>query len=378
MQTVFSHIVQKRFSLVNEDVATDALAFILESSEASRNGMLKLLRGIEPTLPPLLYKTQQVEGAIRPDMWGYSNGEPRVFIENKFWAGLTDNQPVSYLQQLAGYSQPTVLLVVAPSAREHTLWRELKRRLTKAGIDFKETVSSGGTLFIAETQTGPKLALASWDRILSVMEHEAINDTRARSDLVQLRALCDASNNDAFTPISLFETSNQRTPSLVIQLGKVVQEIVDKLIADSVINTNNLRPQASWDRIGRYARLSYSSGLGIYFWIGLHFDLWKTYGATPLWIVFINDDYGLSPLARSIIEPWVSTNGYLKVNMGNTFGLGLEVLNGEEKQAVVQKIVDQIKELANVLSNLRPTAYQSKTQSTDLPEGQLGTDEQTP
>ena len=32
MQTVFSHIIQKRFSQVNEDVATDALAYILVES----------------------------------------------------------------------------------------------------------------------------------------------------------------------------------------------------------------------------------------------------------------------------------------------------------------------------------------------------------
>ena len=115
MQTVFSHIIQRRFSLVNEDVATEALAFILETSEAARNGLLKLLRGIEPSLPPMRYKTQQVEGTIRPDMWGFSEGEPRLFIENKFWAGLTDNQPVSYLQQLATYSNPSILLVVAPA-----------------------------------------------------------------------------------------------------------------------------------------------------------------------------------------------------------------------------------------------------------------------
>ncbi len=31
MSTVFSHIIQKRFSGVNEDVATDALAYILAS-----------------------------------------------------------------------------------------------------------------------------------------------------------------------------------------------------------------------------------------------------------------------------------------------------------------------------------------------------------
>jgi hypothetical protein len=53
MRTVFSHIIQKRFSAVSEDVATDALAYVLESSDAARRGMTKLLRGIIPDLPPL-------------------------------------------------------------------------------------------------------------------------------------------------------------------------------------------------------------------------------------------------------------------------------------------------------------------------------------
>ena len=38
-----------------------------------------------------------------------------------------------YLRQLAEYKQPTVLLVVAPAARDQTLWRELSHRLVEAG-----------------------------------------------------------------------------------------------------------------------------------------------------------------------------------------------------------------------------------------------------
>src|SRR5579872_3116806 len=116
MRTVFSHIIQKRFSAVTEDVATDALAYVLESSDAALRGMIKLLRGIIPDFPPLRFKTQQAEGAMRPDMWGFADAEPRVFVENKFWAGLTDNQPLTYLKRLAARSQPTVLLVIAPAA----------------------------------------------------------------------------------------------------------------------------------------------------------------------------------------------------------------------------------------------------------------------
>jgi hypothetical protein len=360
MQTVFSHIIQRRFSLVNEDVATDALAFILETSEAARNGLMKLLRGIEPSLPPIRFKTQQVEGSIRPDMWGYSEGKPHIFIENKFWAGLTDNQPVSYLEQLATYSNPSILLVVAPAAREHTLWRELKRRMESAGIQFKERDYSAGEIFTAETDLGPKVALTSWNKVLSMMEVEALSDTQTKSDLVQLRSLCEASDINAFTPIQKSETSNQRTPALISQLNSVAQGVVDKLAAESVINLNNLRPQASWDRIGRYARFIYPTGHGIIFWFGLHFDLWKAYGATPLWLYFINDDYGRGQEVREIIEPWAAANGKLSANLGANFCLALGILTGEEKQAVVQNIADQIKAVALKLSDLKPKVNGNK------------------
>ncbi len=71
---------------------------------------------------------------MRPDMWGMDGSEPRVFIENKFWAGFTDNQPVEYLKLLAKYSQPSVLLVVVPEARQETIWRELKQRMVVPAI----------------------------------------------------------------------------------------------------------------------------------------------------------------------------------------------------------------------------------------------------
>ena len=101
MKTVFSHIVQKRLSRENENVATEALAYILGYSKPARNGMIKLLQGVVPEMPELRFQTQQTEANSRPDMWGYFENEPRVFIENKFWANLTENQPVAYIEILA-------------------------------------------------------------------------------------------------------------------------------------------------------------------------------------------------------------------------------------------------------------------------------------
>ena len=68
MSSVFSHIVRTRLSSSTEDVATEALCYILQSSEAAQQGFLDLLRLVLPDLPPLRYQTQQTEDDIRPDL----------------------------------------------------------------------------------------------------------------------------------------------------------------------------------------------------------------------------------------------------------------------------------------------------------------------
>lgn len=352
MHTVFSHIIQKRFSRVNEDVATDALAYILESSDAARRGMMKFLRGIIPDLPPLRFKTQQTEGAIRPDMWGFDDTEARVFVENKFWAGLTDNQPVSYLKQLAAYSQPTVLLVVAPAAREHTLWRELSRRLLDARISVSERDAAAGVARSVATQLGPILALTSWTNLLSALEHEAVDDPSARGDLVQLHALCDAADNDAFAPVSVEELSDQRTPAYMLQLSSIVQEAVDLAVTENVLNIDGLRPQASWDRIGRYVWVSGDQRAGG--WLGIHFGIWKSHGATPLWLLFSEGEFGRAQDVRRLIEPWVAKNRMLTATHDRDFAIALDIPVGEEKAGVIRSLVDDLKAIASVLDELPP------------------------
>jgi hypothetical protein len=252
METVFSHIVQTRFSRVSEDDATDALWFILHSSESARNGMMKLLHGVVPTLPLLRFQTQLSEDSSRPDMWGLDEGGPRVFLENKFWAGLTLNQPVSYLKLMAGYKQPTILLVVAPEAREHTLWRELRRRLEEAEISETSEGTAAGILHSVATDIGPILAITSWTRLLSALELEVADDPSARSDLLQLRSLCEAADSDAFVPIAPEEVTDQRTPAFIRRLASLLQTSVDLAESEGVLSTDGLNPSSSWVRFGRY------------------------------------------------------------------------------------------------------------------------------
>lgn len=353
MSSVFSHIVQARLSRENENVATEALAYIVGHSEAARRGLAKLVRGLVPELQDLRFRTQQTEGSIRPDMWGYADAEPRVYFENKFWAGLTDNQPVEYLKKLAAYKQPTALLVVAPTAREHTLWSELIRRLDNDGLAWTALDAVTGIAQSVSTGLGPVLALTSWSNVLSILEHEAVDDPAARGDLTQLRALCVAADADAFAPLTAEELSDQRTPALMLQLSVVFQRAIDKAVAGGVLNLGGTRTQADAERIGRYAYFGDERQAGA--WLGLHFRLWRKHGVTPFWAVFAATEWGRASDVRSLLVPWASKKGVLAVNDDDgSFVVALNLVPGEEQGAVVAAIADQLQEMFQYLQAQEP------------------------
>ena len=64
-----------------------------------------------------------------PDLAVFGHdGQERILLEAKFWAGLTENQPGTYLARLPDDGATSVLLFVAPEARLESIWTELRRR----------------------------------------------------------------------------------------------------------------------------------------------------------------------------------------------------------------------------------------------------------
>jgi hypothetical protein len=350
MSTVFSHIVQKRFSQENENIATDALAFVVQSSEAARSGLMKLLRGIASNLPSLQFRTQQSEDGSRPDMWGYDVTTPRVFIENKFWAGLTDNQPAEYLRLLAKYTNPTVLLVVVPAARQETVWRDLLRRLSATNISTPSREPSAGTYRIVETDLGLVLALTSWAKLLSAIEAELIDEPQPMNDLNQLRALCDAADSDAFVPLSSTELTDQRTAAFILQLNTIVQQAVELGITQGFLSVDHLRPMSSWEQIGRYISFPAASGVGA--WIGTDFRRWKQHGRTPLWLKFLAGKWGRALEVRALLEPWADREGIAYATDNEEMAVGIDLATGEEIDLTVKSVVDLLRNISAELSGL--------------------------
>jgi len=350
MKTVFSHIVHKRLSMENENVATEALNFIINSSKAARSGLMKLLYGIDSDLPILRFQTQQTGEGLRPDLWGLDGNEPRVFIENKFWAGLTEGQPTEYLKLLAKCNQPTVLLVVVPEARMDTVWRELLQRILQAEISMTDQAPSSNIYRMTETELGPHLALTSWKKLLSAVEVELTDQPRTRNDLLQLRSLCDAADSDAFLPISAEELTNQRYPALILQLNSVVQKAVEQGVNENILIIEGLKPTHFWDSIGRY--LTFCSAKNVYAWLGIRFKLWRQYGGTPLWLSFGYYRWGRGFEVRPILEPWAENRKILTIDEDDYFAVSIDLATGQEMDTVVRGVLERLNDISVQLSVL--------------------------
>lgn len=121
--TLLAHLAPRLTSQV-EDAATDALAFILNNSEACRAVLDDLLRdgGFEPEPIERVETQVTYEDGSRPDMVGYDGtGGKRLLVESKFWASLLQGQASGYFGQWEE-DGPGVLLFIAPNSRIETLW----------------------------------------------------------------------------------------------------------------------------------------------------------------------------------------------------------------------------------------------------------------
>ena len=141
------------------------------------------------------------------------DGHLRLLVENKFWAGLTDAQPLAYLEALPA-APPSAVLFIAPHQRLTSLWPEIKRRLTGSFRLEREAATETLTWGRAGGRT---LALTSWRHVLETLL-EATADPILRRDIAQLRELTDQMNTDVFLPLSEAELSDVAVPPAPHQL----------------------------------------------------------------------------------------------------------------------------------------------------------------
>jgi len=108
MQSLLGHIVL-RFTSQSENLATESLEYILSNSHDARLGLIKFIGRIDNRLTGELHFKTQVHDDDRsiPDLVGSDDDNDQIcIIESKFEAGLTDNQPVTYIKRFKSVDRP--------------------------------------------------------------------------------------------------------------------------------------------------------------------------------------------------------------------------------------------------------------------------------
>jgi hypothetical protein len=343
---LFRHLAS-RFSTHPENLATEAMAFIVNRSPAMREALRRLVgrTGIElPQLAAIRSQAGDDQGNI-PDLIGVdATGAERLLIENKFWAGLTENQPAGYLDRLPAEGG-AVLVFVVPSKRLPVLWPELAVSALTRERRLPDPQQLPGDFLFARLTSSTALAATSWTAVLDSLETaaRASGETSAAADIVQLRSLCDAMDSEAFLPVRIEELTNLEVPRRLIGLIDLIPDLTAQAVAQGIA-----------DRIGlTVARGQFNTGL--YLRIGpavaslcIDHERWSRHGITPLWVRFDDDQYGRAPFVLQALKAWAAPR---KFQENGRALIPLTVLPDVTRNRVLEHLLEQLKRLHAALQS---------------------------
>lgn len=274
----------KRISKQHELLATEGLTYLLERSGACRDVVRNLASASGITLPANIQYRSEVTGedADRPDIVGFDRVHREVcIIEGKFFAGLTDNQPNTYLIRLLK-SQTGMLLFVVPRLRVESLWAELRLRATQHGIPIGAPQTRHGKHYHCSVGEKHVLMITSWPELLADMHRDAHTDPIA-SDIRQLRDLCEMVEGEEFVPFSAEELTSLAHPRRHYDLYSLVNAITNRLSKSGRISVDGMRATPDREGYFRYVWLGGKQNLGSGL-IGLNYLAWRETGLGPLWL----------------------------------------------------------------------------------------------
>ena len=313
--------------------------FIFGRSPEARRLFVRFLAHAGPRLADdLTFSTQaaDADGTI-PDLVGRdATGAETLIAEAKFWAGLTDRQPVQYLTRL-----PTdgLLVFIAPALRFESLWPELLTRCRQADHAVDEV--PGG---------GRRLALTSWRAVLETLHAGLLvaGEVATAADVFQLRGLADRMDADAFLPLASEELTSA-TGRRIVQFCRLVDAVISRLKTELGINTDGTR--ASADSTGSYFRPFRTGSLGCE--VIFTTEGWAVRGM-PFTVRIRDQGWKESkPLAEYLAKlPTGTAPGLIVTPWGGVFHIRPPL--GVERDAVIESLVEQILPLAAVAAGWTP------------------------
>ena len=259
-----------RFPGATEDIATEALCYILCKQEGVRTALADLVRsgGADPE-PMDSFDTQRVyQGSKKPDLVAFNERREVLLVESKFWASLTSHQPNGYLRlMMKDLPDARNLLFIAPKVRQEGLWEELRE---EASRQFQVTgeQAADGVRSAVVGNGGHRLMLTSWETLLDYLGRSGPDED---GDLQQLRGLCTPARDTK--PFACVDADGDTG-----ELGKVnhykdlLGDAVDLAESRGIIDTKGL--SYGGPGYGRYFHFLNAGGerfAAAYAWVGFDF-----------------------------------------------------------------------------------------------------------
>ena len=320
-----------------EDIATLSLQYLLtQSIELNRAFTKRLSEIVRIDLEETLQYSCQVVGKgeekERPDMVGVSSqGNEQILCEMKFYASLTENQPLTYLDRLKN-NNGKGLVFICPASRQTSLWAKLQELCNGREID---QVACN-----CISVDGVALGIVSWTEIIYLLEQVASATAIAySSDVLQLKEYCNLIDSEAFIPFEAEDLSAEMANKCE-RYYQVIDEVIDLLCADKNLVTSKNRLKATGYRKG-YTRSLYINELSIT--LNYDRDLWKRTSTveTPFWVAIRDKEWHQD---SAIVEKLSLIPEYRKGRLWDLIWVALEPMQNATFSEVCEDLKNKILE----------------------------------
>ena len=322
-----------------EDVATLSLQYILKQSPDLNAAFTRLVsKALQAEPGEEIHYVCQVTGdnKERPDIAGISDsGKEMILCEAKFYAGLTINQPNTYLDRLKK-ENGLGLVFICPAARKITLWSKLielcEHRKLEKNDEYCVTVD------------GVRMSIITWGEIIETLRFVASTlSVSSLSDINQLDGFCRLVDETSFIPFEQedFGPENARREE---RHYEILDALFNYLIADKSLHANAKKLRATAYRSGyvRYIRVK-GHGLSICY----DRTMWMENGSeeTPYWVGVCEENFDQPEsylhVFKRFPESWKTENG-------DTY-LALFAPVNASLDEVVESLAGQILDYINVI-----------------------------
>ena len=332
----------------HEDVAVEALGYILKSASA-RRVLEFLVKGGGTNTGEIVSVRTQVGGedGTRPDLVGFDgNSKECLIIEAKFWAGLTGNQPTAYLNRLPSEK---ALLFVVPVSRIETLWTELRNLAGTYGsisIFMNSTEFKSATV-IREDFGTKYLMLISWQDLLNHLENA--DDLDMNDEIRQLQGFVNRIDESGFPPLRMEELGPE-FPRRLKGLKQLVDDATTRSVENGCADIEGLIKASRDGNYGRYIRIANSGA-----WFGIDTDRWArgSYPDTPLWLYFSQwNESDSVPLdrTREALKPMVLMDPPDCFDEGSAVLIPITLPTEVEYGMVLEAVVCRMQKVAELIN----------------------------